>query len=108
MEQSDVIGGILVTVVVYVRHVLFSLHLHFKGLKFNMQIRLNESLYYFQSEFKLNTKGKIITLVLLYPLRQQSVVLQRVFAHILILLMDQSYNTASCGGRRGSEADGWY
>lgn len=98
VEQSRVIGGILVTVIMYVRHALFLFICILRCVKVNMQIRLNEGPGYFQSEFKVDTKGEIITLVLLHPLRQQSGVLQGVFAHILVSLMDQSYNTACCGG----------
>lgn len=85
----------------YIRHALFLFICILRCVRGNVHIRLNEGLGYFQSGFKVDTKGEIITLVLLHPLRQHSLVLQRVFAHILIFLMEQSYNPACCGGWRG-------
>lgn len=89
------------TVLIYVRHALFLFICILRGVKAHVHKRLNEGFGYFQAEFKVDTKGEIIPLVLLHLLRQHPLVLQRVFAHILMFLMDQSYNTACCGGRRG-------
>lgn len=66
-----VIGGALMIMIVHVRHVLISLHLHSQDVKANMQVGLNEGLGYFQSEFIVDTRGRISTLVLLHLLRWQ-------------------------------------
>lgn len=78
-----------------------------KGIKFHMQIGLNNCLTYIQSEFIVDVRGEINTLVLLHPLSSKGW-LTRAFVDIHVFLKDWIWNKSCISGWRKSKANGWY